>query len=53
MMRTAVLGGGCFWCIEAIFQRLKGVQAVRSGYAGGTTLKPTYKAVCSGQTGHA
>jgi peptide-methionine (S)-S-oxide reductase len=49
----ATLGGGCFWCIEAVFQRLDGVTSVQSGYAGGTTANPTYKEVCSGTTGHA
>ena len=47
-----VLGGGCFWCLEAVFLRLKGVEAVRSGYAGGTTVDPTYEQVSSGSTGH-
>lgn len=50
---AAVLGGGCFWCLEAIFQSLKGVEAVVSGYAGGTHPSPTYREVCSGATGHA
>jgi peptide-methionine (S)-S-oxide reductase len=50
---TATLGGGCFWCTEAIFQMLPGVKSVTSGYAGGTTENPTYKQVCSGNTGHA
>src|SRR5437899_1795261 len=50
---TATLGGGCFWCTEALFQMLPGVKKVTSGYAGGTTENPTYKEVCSGQTGHA
>ena len=49
----ATFGGGCFWCVEAIFQRLKGVQSVTSGYAGGTKENPTYKEVCTGVTGHA
>jgi len=50
---TAVFGAGCFWCVEAIFQELNGVQSVESGYAGGTTENPTYKQVCTGTTGHA
>jgi peptide-methionine (S)-S-oxide reductase len=49
----ATLGGGCFWCTEAVFQMLPGVKAVASGYAGGTKENPTYQEVCSGQTGHA
>lgn len=51
--QTAIFGGGCFWCIEAVFEQLKGVVSVMPGYAGGHTPKPTYKAVCSGETGHA
>jgi len=47
------LGGGCFWCTEAIFQRIKGVVKVESGYSGGTAINPTYREVCSGATGHA
>jgi peptide-methionine (S)-S-oxide reductase len=50
---TAVFGMGCFWCTEAIFQQLEGVDTVISGYAGGTTKNPTYKEVCTGNTGHA
>jgi peptide-methionine (S)-S-oxide reductase len=46
-------GGGCFWCIEAVFQRIKGVEGVASGYAGGSIPNPTYKQVCTGTTGHA
>jgi peptide-methionine (S)-S-oxide reductase len=49
----ATLGGGCFWCLEAVFQDVKGVDRVVSGYAGGTTLNPSYEEVCSGRTGHA
>ncbi len=49
----ATLGGGCFWCIEAVFERLDGVQSVVAGYAGGSKLNPTYKEVCAGTTGHA
>jgi peptide-methionine (S)-S-oxide reductase len=50
---TLVLGGGCFWCIEALYERLDGVRSVESGYAGGTAPDPTYEEVCSGRTGHA
>jgi peptide-methionine (S)-S-oxide reductase len=50
---VATLGGGCFWCTEALFQMLPGVKSVTSGYAGGTKENPTYKEVCTGQTGHA
>ena len=50
---TATFGGGCFWCTEAIFQRLRGVTSVVSGYAGGSTEDPTYEQVSSGATGHA
>ena len=50
---SAVLAGGCFWCIETIFQDLKGVELVESGYSGGITTNPTYKEVCDGNTGHA
>lgn len=49
----ATLGGGCFWCVEAVFDELKGVERVVSGYAGGQTPQPTYRQVCSGTTGHA
>lgn len=52
-IRQATLGGGCFWCLEAAFLRMKGVVAVESGYAGGHTDHPDYEAVCSGKTGHA
>jgi peptide-methionine (S)-S-oxide reductase len=49
----ATFGGGCFWCIEAVLQRIEGVLGITSGYAGGTTPNPTYEEVCSGETGHA
>jgi peptide-methionine (S)-S-oxide reductase len=50
---TATLGGGCFWCVEAVLEQLKGVHSVVSGYAGGATTNPTYREVCNGNTGHA
>lgn len=53
MDELATLGGGCFWCLEAVFERVEGVQDVRSGYAGGDRPDPTYSEVCSGRTGHA
>lgn len=49
----ATLGGGCFWCLEAIFERRSGVKSVTSGYAGGAEPNPSYEAVCTGNTGHA
>ena len=49
----AVLGGGCFWCFDAIFSKLRGVEKVESGYSGGTAPDPTYEDVCMGETGHA
>ena len=52
-VEVITLGGGCFWCIEATFQEIKGVVNVESGYAGGTTSLPTYEQVCTGTTGHA
>ena len=52
-METATLGGGCFWCLEAVFKDLRGVASVTSGYAGGHVPTPTYKQVCGGHTGHA
>lgn len=51
-METAVFGGGCFWCTEAIFSAMKGVHAVRPGYCGGHVESPSYDAVCTGTTGH-
>ena len=50
---VATLGGGCFWCLEAVYDRLIGVESVESGYMGGHTPKPTYNDVCDGETGHA
>ncbi len=52
-MALATLAGGCFWCLEAVFQQLKGVSRVASGYAGGKRPNPTYEQVCTGTTGHA
>ena len=51
--QSATLAGGCFWCLEAVFEELRGVERVESGYAGGTVPNPSYEAVCSGTTGHA
>lgn len=50
---VATLAGGCFWCLEAVFDQLKGVQSVESGYMGGKSANPSYAAVCGGNTGHA
>ena len=50
---VAVFGGGCFWCTEAVFDELRGVTSVVSGYAGGDLQNPTYEQVCGGRTGHA
>ena len=50
---TAILGGGCFWCVEAVYELVDGVVSVESGYSGGSVKDPTYKEVCSGTTGHA
>jgi peptide-methionine (S)-S-oxide reductase len=50
---TATLGGGCFWCLEAVFEQVEGVETVRSGYSGGARPNPSYEQVCSGATGHA
>jgi len=52
-LETATLGGGCFWCLEAIYEKLRGVKEVVSGYSGGTVANPSYEAVCTGTTGHA
>ena len=52
-LQTATFGGGCFWCVEALFEKVEGVANVVSGYAAGHTEAPTYEAICSGQTGHA
>ena len=51
--KLVTFGGGCFWCVEAVFRELEGVERVESGYAGGETVDPTYQEVCSGRTGHA
>ena len=53
VMETSILGGGCFWCTEAVFERVEGIKDVTSGYAGGEILNPTYKQICTGTTGHA
>ncbi|MDQ5929370.1 MAG: peptide-methionine (S)-S-oxide reductase [Bacteroidota bacterium] len=52
-MKTIVLGGGCFWCLDAIYKKVEGVTNIESGYAGGNTDSPTYEEVCLGKTGHA
>ncbi len=52
-LETAIFAGGCFWCTEAVFQRLNGVQEVTSGYTGGTIKNPAYREICTGRTGHA
>lgn len=52
-MKTIVLGGGCFWCLDAIYKKVEGVTNIESGYAGGNTDSPTYEEVCLGRTGHA
>ncbi len=52
-LQTATLAGGCFWCLEAVFDQVKGVESVESGYTGGHTKNPSYREVCNGDTGHA
>jgi len=52
-LEVATLAGGCFWCIEAVFREVDGVESIISGYTGGTTVNPTYQQVCTGKTGHA
>ncbi len=52
-MEIATLGGGCFWCLEAVYEQVNGVESVVSGYCGGHTDKPDYRAICTGNTGHA
>ena len=52
-LETAVLAGGCFWCMEAIFKQIKGIEKVESGYCGGSVKNPSYEQVCTGKTGHA
>ncbi len=52
-LTSATLGGGCFWCLEAVFQQIRGIHAVVSGYCGGRSSDPNYEAVCRGETGHA
>jgi peptide-methionine (S)-S-oxide reductase len=52
-LQSAIFGGGCFWCLEAVFDRMEGVTSVESGYAGGHVENPTYRQVCDGSTGHA
>lgn len=52
-LKTATFGGGCFWCVEAVYQRVDGVKTIVSGYSGGQVPNPTYEAVCTGRTGHA
>jgi len=53
MSETATLAGGCFWCVEAVYRDLKGVESIENGYTGGTKADPSYEEVCTGQTGHA
>jgi len=51
-MKRAIFAGGCFWCTEAVFKRLKGVESIKSGYTGGFIKNPAYREVCQGRTGH-
>ena len=52
-LKFATLGGGCFWCLDAVFSRINGITSITSGYSGGINLNPTYEQVCTGKTGHA
>lgn len=52
-LEVATLGGGCFWCTEAVFQQIRGIQSVESGYSGGQVHQPSYEQICTGRTGHA
>ena len=52
-LNLATLGGGCFWCLDSVFSRIKGVSSIKSGYSGGSLPYPTYEQVCSGETDHA
>ncbi|HEU0124718.1 MAG TPA: peptide-methionine (S)-S-oxide reductase, partial [Flavobacterium sp.] len=52
-LETITLGGGCYWCVEAVYENLDGVKSVVSGFSGGTVPNPTYEEVCTGETGHA
>src|SRR5512143_370530 len=52
-LQTATLAGGCFWCLEAVYDEIRGVESVESGYSGGKAANPTYRDVCTGMTGHA
>ena len=52
-LESATFGGGCFWCVEAVYQRVDGVKSIVSGYSGGSVVNPSYEAVCTGRTGHA
>ena len=52
-LKLATIGGGCFWCLDAVFSRINGIKSITSGYSGGICLNPSYEQVCSGETGHA